>query len=275
MPEGALPAPRAWENAPGLWRLPRPGAGDHKFSRGHVTILGGAEMTGAARLASDAARRVGAGLVSIAALGRGDVYRAGAPGMLVTEQTVAALLEDARRRVWLAGPGLGEADAAREIPPLLTAGRLVVVDADGLRGLPESFRGAAVLTPHLGEFARVFGPPGANRPDVVRAAATLTGAVVVLKGADTIIAAPDGRVAINANAPPWLATAGAGDVLAGIVAGLLAQGMAPFPAACAGVWLHGEAAGLAGPGLIAEDLAPLLAQAAARASAWRGAEPPR
>jgi ADP-dependent NAD(P)H-hydrate dehydratase / NAD(P)H-hydrate epimerase len=128
-------------------------------------------------------------------------------------------------------------------------------------GDPEALRGAAVLTPHAAEFARAFGAPGADRVAAARAAAVRTGGVVLLKGADTIIAAPDGRIAINASAPPWLATAGSGDVLAGLIAGLLAQGMVPWDAAAAAAYLHGRAAVLAGPGLVAEDLLPALTQA--------------
>jgi hydroxyethylthiazole kinase-like uncharacterized protein yjeF len=254
--------PRTFRNGPALWRVPRPGAADHKYTRGHVTVLGGAAMTGAARLCADAARRAGAGLVTIAAAARADLYRAGAPGVLVDEAPVAAQLADGRRNVWVCGPGLGTQAAAAALPPLLASGRQVVVDADGLgacAGRPEALRGAAVLTPHAGEFARVFGSVGPDRLAACRAAAALTGAVVLLKGADTVIAAPDGRAAINADAPPWLATAGAGDVLAGIIGGLLAQGMPPWEAACAGAWLHGQAAVRAGPGLLAEELAGQLA----------------
>ena len=262
-----------WRNDPSLWRLPVPDPAGHKYSRGHVTVLGGAAMTGAARLAAAAARRAGAGMVTIAARRCGDVYRAGEPGVIVDERPLAS-------PCWPmpgATPGCaGRASApprpAPRLPGLLAAGRRVVVDADALTvcaGAPERLRGAAVLTPHEGEFARVFGPPGADRLAAVRAAAARTGAVVLLKGADTIVAAPDGRAVVNDNAPPWLATAGAGDVLAGMIAALLAQGMPAWEAACAGAWLHGRAAALAGPGLIAEDLAAHLPAAAAEAGRQR------
>jgi ADP-dependent NAD(P)H-hydrate dehydratase / NAD(P)H-hydrate epimerase len=270
MPAGVLDAvrPRAFRNEPGLWTLPALATDGHKYDRGHVTIMGGAEMTGAARLAADAARRAGSGLVTIAASGAAAIYRAGSPGTLVSEAPLAELLADRRRTVWVCGPGLGP-KAARSIwPELIAAGRIVVGDADvftAFAGEPDALRGAAVLTPHAGEFARAFGPIGVDRLAAVRAAAARTNAVVLLKGADTIIARPDGMVAINASAPPWLATAGAGDVLSGLIAGLLAQGLHPWDAASAGAWLHGRAAVEVGPGLIAEDLAPALPQAFAAA----------
>ena len=258
----AMPPVQTWRNTPALWRLPKPGATDHKYTRGHVTVLGGATMTGAARLAAGAARRVGAGMLTIAApAAAAAIYRAGDPGLLVDTAPLPVLLEDTRRSVWVCGPGLGIPAAHAALPILLRANRLTVIDADALTacaGTPQALRGATVLTPHAGEFARVFGPPGPDRLAAIRAAAAQTGAVVLLKGADTIIAAPDGRVAINDSAPPWLATAGAGDVLAGVIAGLLAQGMPPWHATCAAVWLHGQAAHQAGPGLIAEDLVSAL-----------------
>jgi hydroxyethylthiazole kinase-like uncharacterized protein yjeF len=210
-------------------------------------------------------------MVTIASRGGGDVYRAGSPGLLVNEAPLAELLQDERRHVWVCGPGLGVDAARAALPVLIAARRSVVADADAFSafaGNPDAFRGAAVLTPHAGEFARVFGVAGdrrapADRLGAARAAAARTGAVVLLKGADTIIAAPDGRAAINASAPPWLATAGAGDVLAGIIAGLLGQGMPAWEAAAAGAWLHGHAAVLAGPGMVAEDLLPAIVRALA------------
>jgi hydroxyethylthiazole kinase-like uncharacterized protein yjeF len=268
MPAGVLRQVHAdnFANLPELWRVPTPEADSHKYSRGHVTVVGGATMTGAARLAADAARRGGAGLVTIAATGRGDLYRSGSPGVLVSDASLAELLEDERRHVWVCGPGLGPDAARAALPVLLAAGRSVVADADvfsAFAGVPEALRGAAVLTPHAGEFARAFGTIGEDRIAAARAAAARTGSVLLLKGADTIIAAPDGRVAINASAPPWLATAGAGDILAGLIGGLLAQGMAPWDAAAAGAYVHGRAAVLAGPGLVVEDLLPALTPALA------------
>lgn len=271
MPLVVLPAiaPDIFLNAPGLWTLPALPTEAHKYTRGHVTILGGAEMTGAARLTAEAARRIGAGLVTIAAEARADIYRMGAPGALVTEAPVSDLLADPRRTVWVCGPGLGEEAARAALPVLLASGRRIVGDADvfsARAGNPDGLRGAAVLTPHAGEFARVFGAP-ADRLSAARAAARRTGAVMLLKGPDTIIAAPDGRAAINDQAPPWLATAGAGDVLAGMIAGLLAQGMADWDAACAAAWLHGRAAAHAGRGMVVEDLLPALPLAWADAAA--------
>jgi hydroxyethylthiazole kinase-like uncharacterized protein yjeF len=258
--------PTTWRNAPGLWTLPEPGAASHKYTRGHLTIIGGAAMTGAACLAASGARRAGAGLVSISPAdpARADIYRTAAPGVIVDEAALPILLQDARRNVWLCGPGLGRAHAATILPTLLRSPHHVVADADAIS--PDTdLTGASILTPHAGEFTRSFGSLGPDKLAAVRQAALKTGAVIVLKGSDSIIAAPDGRAAINDSAPPWLATAGAGDVLAGIISALLAQGLPAWDAACAGVWLHGRAAALHGPGLIAEDIPPLLPRAFAEA----------
>jgi hydroxyethylthiazole kinase-like uncharacterized protein yjeF len=274
LPAGVLAtvAPRCWEAAPGLWRLPDSAAAAHKYSRGHVSILAGAGMTGAARLAAAAARRAGAGLATLLAPDRatGDVLRGGDPGVIVSEAPLAELLADPRRVAWVIGPGL-PADAATlgMLGAVLDGGgRRVVVDAGALAaaaGQADRLRGAAVLTPHEGEFGRLFGDPGGDRLAAARRAAALTGAVVLLKGPDTVIAAPDGRAAINRHAPPWLASAGTGDVLAGIAAALLAGGMPAFEAAAAAAWLHGEAGFLCGFGLLAEDLPEELPNAVATA----------
>ena len=266
-------APAAFANEPGLWAgaLRWPRTDDHKYSRGHAAIAGGGEMTGAARLAARAVMRIGAGMVSVLCPPRARaVYAAALTGPLVigAEGTAdfAAYLDDARRTASLVGPGAGVSEETRLTAlAALAAGKPAVLDADALTvfaGAPESLFAAiggtpAILTPHEGEFARLFDPAG-DRPARTRLAAARSGAVVLLKGADTAIAAPDRRLAINANAPPDLATAGAGDVLAGLALGLLAQGLPPFEAACAAAWIHGEAAAAFGPGLIAEDLPDLV-----------------
>jgi ADP-dependent NAD(P)H-hydrate dehydratase / NAD(P)H-hydrate epimerase len=258
LPEAVLEVirPRTWRNSPAQWSLPARAVTGHKYVSGDVTVLCGT-MPGAARLACAAARRAGAGMVTLAADAPMILPEA---GLIVRAEPLEVLLEDARRTTWICGPGLG-VTAGAKLARLIAASRRIVADADALSacaGAPEKLRGVSVITPHEGEFARVFGPVGPNRLMAAREAAAATGAVVVLKGADTVIAAPDGRAAINDNAPPWLATGGTGDVLAGIIAALLAQGMAPFEASCAGVWLHGAAAREVGPGLIAEDIAGRL-----------------
>jgi NAD(P)H-hydrate epimerase len=179
------------------------------------------------------------------------------------------LLADKRLNVVVVGPGLGVSGETRELAGVvLASGVAAVLDADALtafRDDPDALfariKQPAVLTPHAGEFERIF--PGllnesAGKIEAARSAASRAGAVVLLKGADTVIVAPDGRAVINANAPPSLATAGSGDVLAGLIGGLLAQGMEAFAAASAAAWLHGEAAGRFGPGLIAEDIPEML-----------------
>ena len=266
MPETVLDEikPQTWENTPALFTLPKRAATGHKYSAGDVTVLAG-NLPGAARLACAAARRAGAGMVTLAAQTPMALPEA---GLILRTDKLETLLQDERRQTWVAGPGLGMDTAGTALATLLAAGeRKIVADADALTactGAPERLRGVSVITPHAGEFTRVFGPIGTDKLAAARRAAAQCGAVVVLKGADTVIAAPDGRAAINANAPPHLATGGTGDVLAGLIAALLAQGMAPFEAACAGVWLHGEAGQKAGPGLLAEDLPPLLPQLMAR-----------
>jgi len=252
--------PACFANGPGVWTLRAAGEADQKYLRGTVTVCGGV-MAGAARLAALAARHGGAGLVAIAAENVGAFVGTEA-GTIILGDPLETLLKDERRQVWVCGPGLGVARAGRILAALLAAGRQVVADADALTacaGKPELLRGAAVLTPHEGEFARVFGKIEGSKLEATRAAARKTGAVVVLKGSDTVIAAPDGRAAINENAPPWLATAGSGDVLSGLVAAQLAQKLPVFEAAAAAVWVHGRAGALAGKGLVAEDLCGQIA----------------
>jgi len=251
-------APKTWRNGPWAWRLPQRQPDGHKYSAGDITILSGT-MTGAARLASAAARRCGGGMVTLATE---QMFTPAEAGLIIRDTPLAELLRDQRRKVWVCGPGLGVAHAGGKLDQLIAAGKTIVADADALTacaGAPQRLRGAAVITPHGGEFTRVFGAIGPDKLAAVRAAAASTGAVTLLKGADTIIAAPDGRAVINDNAPPWLATGGTGDVLSGTIAALLAQGMPGFEAACAGVWLNGEAGNLLGQGLIAEDLPETLA----------------
>jgi NAD(P)H-hydrate epimerase len=265
-------APESFANDPSLWRshLPRPALTDHKFSRGHALVVGGYPLTGAARMAARAAARAGAGLTTLAVPAEAfAIYAASQQSILVRPLTGAAdftaLVSDPRISAWLIGPGAGTfADTRDRALAALATRSPVLLDADALTAFRDdpatlfhAIRGPCVLTPHDGEFARLFTFSG-DRLSRARAAAQQSGAVVVLKGADTVIAAPDGRAIINGNAPATLATAGSGDVLAGIIVGLLAQGMDTWLAAAAGVWLHGAAAAAFGPGLLAEDLPDLL-----------------
>lgn len=266
-------APRLHENAPALWLegYRWPTLADHKYSRGHAIVVGGgAERSGAARMAARAALRVGAGLVTVACPREAlPIYAAQQTAVMNAPVDDApdlnALLEDARRNAVLVGPGCGvsEETRAKTLTALATR-RTTVLDADALtvfadapERLFEAIASPCLLTPHEGEFRRLFRLEG-DKVARARGAAELSGAAVLLKGGDTTVAAPDRRAVINANAPPWLATAGAGDVLAGLALGLMAQGMAAFEAGCAAAWLQGEAASQAGPGLIAEDLPEVL-----------------
>jgi hydroxyethylthiazole kinase-like uncharacterized protein yjeF len=265
-------APMTFENNPLLWQgaFPQIQDGGNKYTRGHALIWGGYPMTGAARMAARSAARIGAGLTTIAVPKAAlDIYATALTSIMVhpvaDPEDFAGLLADDRILGLLIGPGAGVGIKTRsKALAMLGTGRAVVLDADALTSfqgnpatLDHAITGPCVLTPHDGEFARLFDPQG-DKLMRSRAAARRSGAVIVLKGSDTVIVAPDGRAIINANAPPTLATAGSGDVLSGIVLGLLAQGMTPFLAAAAAVWLHGDAARLFGPGLIAEDLPDLL-----------------
>ena len=265
-------APDTVANQPAWWldRFPWPEPAGHKYSRGHALVAGGGVMTGAARLAARGAARVGAGLVTVAAPDATfAIYAASLTGVIVQPAAALddfnALLADKRRNAALIGPGAGLGAETRERTlAILAAGKTTVLDADAITVFADdqaalfgAIRGPCVMTPHEGEFARLFDTAG-SKLDRARRAARQSGAVVLLKGVDTVIAAPDGRAAINENAPATLATAGSGDVLAGLVLGLLAQGMPPFEAAAAAAWLHGDAANRFGAGLVAEDLIEML-----------------
>lgn len=227
-------------------------------------------MTGAARLAARAAARSGAGLTTIVVPSEAfEIYASAMESVLVHisdfDDDIKNLTTDRRASAFLLGPGAGVSKATRKLAlTLISSNKPVVLDADAITvfqkepsRLFDSISGSCVLTPHEGEFSRIFEFDG-DRITRTSAAAKKSGAVVVLKGAESVIAAPDGRTILNSNAPPTLATAGSGDVLAGIIVGLLAQGMDYFLAAAAAVWLHGEAAAQFGAGLIADDLPDLL-----------------
>jgi ADP-dependent NAD(P)H-hydrate dehydratase / NAD(P)H-hydrate epimerase len=272
--------PRIAINAPNLWAksFPLPRVDGHKYARGHaVVVSGGVSSTGAARLAARGALRAGAGLVTIASPREALAVNAAASLAVMVRPVdgadeLTSFLDDPRRNVVLLGPGGGVGQPMRDLVLAALKGeRAVVLDADALTSFTEELQAlcaairtrgkATLMTPHEGEFSRLFKTLGDEAPSKLeraRWAAQTTGAVVLLKGPDTVVAAPDGRAAIADNAPPWLATAGSGDVLAGIAAGCLAQGMLGFEAAAAAVWLHGEAGSAAGPGLIAEDLPEVM-----------------
>ena len=275
--------PKAFENIPQVWRksFPVPRIDGHKYARGHAIVVSGdIAATGAARLAARGALRAGAGLATLAS--PRDALAVNASALIAvmvrpidTPVEFAELLTDRRLNTCVIGPGAGVGERTRDfVLTALSAQRNLVLDADALtsfaaapdrlfEAIKASHDPQVVLTPHEGEFPRLFSDisnkhPFRSKLERVRAAAERSGAIVLLKGPDTVVASPDGRATIAANAPPWLATAGAGDVLAGIIAGLLAQGVAAFEAASIGVWMHGEAAREAGPGLIAEDLPEVL-----------------
>jgi ADP-dependent NAD(P)H-hydrate dehydratase / NAD(P)H-hydrate epimerase len=287
-----------------LGSYPRPALDGHKYTRGHAVVHSGPpESTGAARLGARGALRMGAGLVTIVGTGAATAINAThSTAVMVravaSDKALAEFLADERRNVVLVGPGGGVGPGtAGSVLTVLGSKAAAVLDADALTsfvpaaqdapvrsaGLGFVVRSAepdpaqealfaaiksraapVVITPHEGEFKRLFGDIAGSKLERARRAADMSGAVVVLKGPDTVIAAPDGRAAINDNAPAWLATAGSGDVLAGFVTGLLAQGMPAFEATCAAVWLHGECGAAFGPGLIAEDLSEVLPRVLAR-----------
>lgn len=270
--------PKTFANDPGLWlaEFPWPTVEGHKYLRGHAVVASGpVYSTGAARLAARGALRIGAGLVTVASPRDAlDVNAAQLTAVMVREvndaRGLSQLLADERKNAFLIGPGHGVGEQTRAmVLAALAASPRVVLDADALTSFaddPETLFKAikaraapVVMTPHEGEFARLFGDvPGASKVDRTRTAAAKAAATVLLKGADTVIAAPGGEAAIDSAGTPWLATAGSGDVLGGMVLGMLAQGMTGFLGASAAVWMHGKAAELFGPGLIAEDLPEMI-----------------
>lgn len=285
IPGTVLPkiGPKTFANCPALWSgcFPVPKAGGHKYLRGHAVVVSGPMIsTGAARLAARGALRAGAGLVTLASPRDALAVNAASNLAILVRQAdgaleLSGLLADKRLNAVVMGPGGGVGAGMRELVAAALHGeRAVVLDADALSSFaedPEELFSLVktygskriVLTPHEGEFARLF----ANLKDHAdltgklaraKAAAAQSGSVVLLKGSDTVVASPDGRASITENAPPWLATAGSGDVLAGLIGGLMAQGMPAFEAASAATWLHGEAGTEAGPGLISEDLPEAL-----------------
>lgn len=296
IPAGVLDAikPKTFANRPALWRdrFPVPKPEGHKYGRGHaVVVSGGLSTTGAARLAARGALRAGAGLVTIASPSDALAVNAAANLAVMVRQVdggaaFSEFLADKRRNAVVVGPGGGvDAEMVQMVQAALGRAAAVVLDADALTSFasdPESLFGAirdraapVIVTPHGGEFARLFNVISketqlCSKLEKARAAAALSGAIVLLKGADTVVAAPDGRACIADNAPAFLATAGAGDVLAGMAAGLLAQHMSAFEATSAAVWLHGAAATAFGPGLIAEDLPEALPAVYRRLSAELG-----
>jgi NAD(P)H-hydrate epimerase len=292
--------PDIYENDRAVWLKSFPWAkdGGHKYDRGHAVVISGpALQTGAARLGARGALRIGAGLATLVGNSTATAIIATQVTSIMVRsvsgsKALSEFLRDTRRNAVLIGPGASVgAETAEDVLTILRSSAAVVLDADALtsfagehdshseRGMGffarngdtevqpktlidaiQSRTAPVVLTPHEGEFKRLFGELPGSKVERAHAAAKRSGAIVILKGADTVIASPDGRAVINANAPPCLATAGSGDVLAGFVLGLLAQHMPAFEAACAAVWLHGEAAARFGVGLIAEDLPEVLPQ---------------
>ena len=270
--------PKTFANEPALWlpqfRMPTPEG--HKYARGHAVVVSGPRFsTGAARLGARGALRIGAGLVTVASPRDAiEVNASQLTAIMVREaddaRALKGMLSDPRKNAVLIGPGVGVTENTKDLVlAALTSKAAVVLDADALTVFADdpallfaairAHAAPVVLTPHDGEFARLFTDiHGISKVERAREAASRSGAVVLLKGGDTVVAAPDGSASINPMTSPWLATAGTGDVLAGMVLGLIAQAMLAFEAASAAVWMHGAAARAYGPGLIAEDLPEML-----------------
>lgn len=272
-------APRTFTNDPDFWLryFPKLKIDGHKYDRGHAIVVSGPmESTGAARLAARTALRSGSGLVTVATSKAAFYINAAQLTAVMVApydgpRGLADVLADPRITSVLIGPGAGDDPDVRDlVSAVLASEATAVLDAEGLTAFsdspPELFEQIkarpvpVIITPHEGEFKRMFPEleNEASKLDRARKAAEISGAVVILKGPDTVVAAPDSLASVSENAPPWLATAGSGDVLSGLVTGLLAQNMAAFDAAAAAVWMHGEIAQAFGAGMIAEDMADLL-----------------
>lgn len=241
------------KNTPDLWlkHFPQKKADTHKYDYGHAVVYGADELTGATRLAAGACARIGAGLTSVLCNPHaGDVYRSSLPAHIMVRENLD--WRDERVSARLYGPG-GVPQGAK-----ISLNRPLVLDADAVFCCPEVLNENTVLTPHEGEFAQAFPDIEGSREDKAVSTAKEIGAVMVLKGHETVVAHPDGRICVNEHASSYLATAGSGDVLAGMITGLLAQGMPAFEASCAAVWVHGDAALKFGPGLVASDLIDII-----------------
>lgn len=249
------------KNSPDLWQsfLPFPASDGHKYDRGHAVILGANQLTGATRLCASACSRMGAGLVSVLVEEKADLYRVCLDPDIMVSGDQSAKLKNVS--VLLAGcGGVSETQKSLALDNPYNCAR--VLDANAIPAISdfEKLDGRTILTPHEGEFCGVFGTLSGDRTTRAVEAARRSGAIIVLKGAETVVAAPDGRVVSSSNGSRWLAKAGTGDVLAGMIAGLVCQHMPVFEAACAGVWLHGEAGTRIGPGLIAGDIVSWLSR---------------
>ncbi len=243
-------------NHPDLWlsQIPRPTADGHKYDRGHAQIIGSLELTGATRLAAAAAARIGAGLVSVVGGKKADIYRSSLPPHILVHDSCPK--DQTKITASLVGPGGAPADIS--IKRHRPTRHSLIIDAGEIAAGRLPLDDYCVLSPHEGEFGHAFPQLQGTREERAMAASKKTGATIVLKGAHTVIAAPDGQIVVNTHASPYLASAGTGDVLAGMIAGLSAQGMHPFIASCAAVWMHGEASLRLGPGLVASDLPEMI-----------------
>lgn len=238
------------ENTPEAWikSLPTKGRNMHKYNAGHALVYGASKLTGASRLAAEACARTGVGLVTVLAQkNTGDIYRTSLPAHILVRDDMTYTNDKVTAKLYGPGGVSAKPDYTSSLPTIL--------DADALKDLPENLSENFILTPHEGEFKRAFSHLNSNdRLEKARAASQEKNCHIILKGPETIIAAPDGKAVINTHASPWLASAGTGDVLAGLITGLVAQGMPIFEACCAAVWIHGECGIKSGPYLVASDL---------------------